>query len=82
MAIAPMSADQSAAAWAGEAAGAAEAYVQSQADAAAAQRDYQEKLQAELAALAANQNDGVDPPPPPPPPGLPLGQQSYNSGGS
>jgi hypothetical protein len=82
MAIAPMSADQSAAAWAGDAAAAAEAYVQSQADAAAAQRDYEEKLQAELAALAANQNDGVDPPPPPAPPGLPLGQQNYHSGGS
>jgi hypothetical protein len=82
MAIAPMSADQSAAAWAGDAAGAAEEYVESQAAAAAAQRDYEEKLQAQLAALAASQNDGVDPPPPPPAPGLPLGQQNYNPGGS
>jgi hypothetical protein len=70
MAIAPMSADQSAAAWAGDAAGAAEAYVDAQADAAAALRDAEEKLQAQLAALAASQNDGVDPPPPPPPAGL------------
>lgn len=73
MAIAPMSADQSAAAWAGAAAGAAEAYVDAQADAAAAQRDYDEQQQALLAALAAfaaGQNDGVDPPPPP---GNPIG---------
>jgi hypothetical protein len=88
MAIAPMSADQSAAAWAGEAAGAAEAYVESQADAAAAQRDYEEKLQAQLAALAAlaaSQNDGLDPPPPPNPIGSsPVGSSSGvgSSGGS
>lgn len=88
MAIAPMSADQSAAAWAGEAAGAAEAYVQSQADAAAAQRDYEEKLQAQLAALAAlaaSQNDGLDAPPPPNPIGSsPVGSSSGvgSSGGS
>ena len=67
MAIAPMSADQSAAAWAGEAAGAAEAYVESQADAAARLRDLEEKLQAQLAAQGTTSNDGVDPPPPPPP---------------
>jgi hypothetical protein len=86
MAIAPMSADQSAAAWAGEAAAAAEAYVDSQAEAAAAARDAQEKWERELAALAAlaaSQNDGVDPPPPPPPAGVSFGQDGGSqSGGS
>jgi hypothetical protein len=85
MAIAPMSADQSAAAWAGAAAGAAEAYVDAQlnaeADAAAAAREAEEKWQQELAALAAAlaaTNDGVDPPPP----SNPIGTSSVGGTGN
>ena len=54
------SADSSAAAWAGSTLDAAEAYAQSEADAAAAERD-----EAERNAVGAEQPDGIDPMPTP-----------------